>query len=192
MSNQFSHELRFLQDRMDKSTAEIRNLSAEQKTLTQQVESQQAHLRSRQDRKKRLQNLRRAIGEIRDRLDPNLTVNGPLPVLKLGDADAEYMVPEGMNEDDPEEGAEVNVMTAQVNAYNTLLASLATHLTSLKSRDIELENKYRKVVAMCTNVDEDMLDTVLPQLVMAVEHEPEGDMVKVRDFIKRVEAVSAP
>ena len=74
MQSQFSAELRILQDRIDTSTTQIRDLSAEQKALSSEVEARQSLLRARQDRKQRIQNLRRALTEMRDRVLANREV----------------------------------------------------------------------------------------------------------------------
>jgi regulatory protein SWI6 len=196
VSSQFSTELCILQDRIDRSTTEIRNLSTEQKALTQQVETQQNKLRSRQERKQRIQNMRRAVKEIRERIPGSWAAKsgGVLPALALGDADADYLAPKEQLqsvEAEADELPDVPTLVAEVNTYNGLLASLSTHLTSLKSRDTELESKYRKLVALCTNVPEDRVESVLGQLVQAVESEPENDVARVKEFLKRVEAVIA-
>src|SRR4051794_15851643 len=101
-TSQFQSELRLIQERIDRSTIDIQNLSAEQKALSQQVESQQDELRARQDRKQRIQNLRRAIGEIRERLFDPKTNNshGHLPKLSIGDADSDYLAPESPIDDE--------------------------------------------------------------------------------------------
>jgi regulatory protein SWI6 len=182
LSSQFTSELRSLQDRIDKSTSEIRDLSTQQKQLSTQVDAQTIDLRARSERKLRIQNLRRATDEIRDR--SGLT-NKQAPTLAVGDADREYALPDDNALPEPQ------ILNTQLATYNQLLASLNAHLTSLKARDTELEGKYRKVVALCTNVPEERVDDVLQQLVMAVESEPENDVGRVREFLKRVEAVTS-
>jgi ankyrin repeat protein len=185
MQSQFSAEIRLMQDRVDSMTANIQEVSSQQKALSVQVETQQAQVRERQDRKRRLQNLRRAVSDMRERiLGKSGHMNGEagvtLPLLSIGDADADFA------------NASPALISAALPVYKGLNASLAAHLTSLKARDTELEAKYRKVVALCTGVDENKVDSVLPQLVQAVESEPENDVGRVREFLKRVEAVAGP
>ncbi|KAF2668378.1 apses-domain-containing protein [Microthyrium microscopicum] len=191
-SSQFSTELRLLQDRIDKSTHEIRDLSSKQKVLTTQVDAQTAELQGRQERKQRIQNLRRAVGEIRDRIGNSGNARGGIPSLSVGDADSDYLLPDSSAFDlqDPADTPDPQNLNSQIGTYNQLLASLNAHLMSLKARDTELESKYRKVVSLCTGVAEDEVDPVLPQLVQAVESEPENDVGRVREFLKRVEAVT--
>jgi chromosome segregation ATPase len=189
MQSQFSAELRILQDRIDTSTTQIRDLSAEQKALSSEVEARQSLLRARQDRKQRIQNLRRALTEMRDRVLANHShsrdpTKALLPTMALGDADREFQATPDVASDD------LATLNVRLGTYNGLNASLSAHLSSLKARDTELESKYRKVVALCTNVPEVKVDSVLGQLVTAVESERENDVGRVREFLKRVEAVT--
>jgi DNA repair ATPase RecN len=189
MQSQFSAEIRLLQDRIDATTVDIQDISSQQKALSAQVEMQQTQIRARQDRKRRIQNLRRAVKDMRERiLSKSKYMNGEagtLPLLSIGDADADFAL-----QDLPDHLQDAAVLSARLPVYKGLNASLAAHLTSLKARDTELESKYRKVVALCTGVEEDKVDSVLPQLVQAVESEPENDVGRVREFLKRVEAVT--
>jgi regulatory protein SWI6 len=190
MQSQFSAEIRLLQDRIDATTVDIQEISSHQKALSTQVEMQQAQIRGRQDRKRRIQNLRRAVKDMRERIlsnSKNMRVEAgmTLPLLSIGDADADFTIQNTSNH-----GQNSATLNARLPVYKSLNASLAAHLTSLKARDTELEYKYRKVVALCTGVEEDKVDSVLPQLVQAVESEPENDVGRVREFLKRVEAVT--
>jgi hypothetical protein len=60
----------------------------------------------------------------------------------------------------------------------------------LRSRSAELEEKYKKVVSLCTGVEENKVGGLLDGLVKAVESE--GRMVEVnriRDFLRKVDGV---
>jgi regulatory protein SWI6 len=195
MQSSFINELTILQDRADLTTSQIRELSAQQKQLSDHVEISQSRLRTRQERKQRMQNLQRAIGEMKERIGGSNKVNGRVAPASLpfGDADIALAVadPNSVNGAGMHQLPDASTLSARVGAYNTLNAGLAAHLTSLKSRDTELESKYRKVVALCTSVDEHKVDSLLPQLLLAVESEPENDVGRVREFLKRVEAVGS-
>ncbi|KAK5126220.1 transcriptional regulator swi6 [Cryomyces antarcticus] len=76
-------------------------------------------------------------------------------------------------------------------------------IQDLRSKDARLEAQYRKVVSLCTGVQEDEVDDCLPSLIRAVESEkgPVGDgaggvmgpnacpedIGRVRDFLRKVE-----
>jgi len=190
MQSQFSAEIRLMQDRVDGTTADIQDVSSQQKGFSAQTETQQGQTRARQDRKRRNQNLRRAVMDMRERiLSKSNRMNGEagmtLPLLSIGDADADFA-----RQDSSNHAQDPATLNAGLPVYKGLNASLAAHFTSLKARDTELESKYRKVVALCTGVEENKVDSVLPQLVQAVESEPENDVGRVREFLKRVEAVA--
>lgn len=189
MNSQFTAELRLLQDRIDASTLQIRDLSAQQKALSTDVDSKISILRSRIERKQRIQNLHRAISEMRQRNQHNPAHHaGHLPTLSLGDADSDFPTAASV----PLEALPDSVVLGQqVLTYNNLNASLSAHLQSLKARDTALEGKYRKVVSLSTSVPEDRVDSMVGQLLTALESEPENDVGRVREFLKRVEAVTA-
>jgi hypothetical protein len=119
--------------------------------------------------------------------------------MKLGDADKEFSVPTydaSPNTQHQSMGDLLSPQTlqARLNAYNSLNARLSALLTSLRARDGELETKYRKVIALCTGVEEGQVDSVLAQLVQAVESEGDPassgqDVGRVREFLRRVEMV---
>jgi regulatory protein SWI6 len=202
LNSQFAAELRLIQDRIDTHNAQIRDLSAQQKTLSEQIDRVHGTLRTRQDRKQKLQNLRRAVGEMRERLAGRVNAP-PSGKVEIGEADKEFAItmpeaatngdslqspqpvqsPTGLNLPPPA------VLQARLQAYNKFNARLSAHLSTLKARDIELEAKYRKVIALCTNVEEGHVDQLLNQLVMAVESEGDqgSDVGRVREFLRRVE-----
>jgi hypothetical protein len=61
----------------------------------------------------------------------------------------------------------------------------------LREKDGQLEVMYRKVVSLCTKVDEERVDSVLDLLVQALESDPlEGaDVGRVKEFLRKVEGV---
>ena len=83
------------------------------------------------------------------------------------------------------------VLRARSNSYRRINADLAAQAKMLQSQSLELENKLRKVVALCTGVVEERVDEMVGGLCKAVESE-EGDEVevgRVREFLRRVEGV---
>lgn len=61
----------------------------------------------------------------------------------------------------------------------------------LKEKDGQLEVMYRKVVSLCTKVEEERIDGVLESLVAALESDPmDGvEVGRVREFLRKVEGV---
>ena len=189
MQSQFSNELRSVQERVDTTTFQIRELSTQQTTLSTQVETAQARHRARQERKQRIQNFRRAVIDMRDRVGPSKS-NGPRtsstpPLLTVGDADREFSIPNPSSQHSSANLLDTTTLNAHFSTYKSLNASLAAHHMSLKARDTELEHKYRKVVSLCTDVPEANVDSVLPQLVLAVESETENEVGRIREFLNK-------
>jgi hypothetical protein len=212
---QFEAEMRALQDHIDAHNATIRDLSATQKTLTDRLERVHSTIRARAERKQKLQNLRRFVADMKSRLSK--TQNLPdLTKVRVGDADKPFAVPEDSIPPSPsnqlrspetglptpthshsqsfaQSTASAQVLQTRVNAYTSLNARLAAHLTSLKARDSELEGKYRQVIALCTGVASEDVDKMLPSLLAAVESEQggvgtsDGGEMRVREFLRKVD-----
>lgn len=182
-ARQFDAEIRILQDKIDTHTSSIRDISTQQQALSAQVEGIQARKRARDERRQKIENLRRAVAEMRASRSHHKS-NGSRSNInaRLGDADAEFGATGTMSE-----------LQARVTAYASLNGRLSEYLTGLRRRDGELEAKYRRVIALCTGAEEEKVDAVLGQLVLAVESEGEGaggqDVGRVREFLRRVEMV---
>lgn len=62
---------------------------------------------------------------------------------------------------------------------------------ALKGRSRDVEQKYRRVIAICTSVPEDEVDAVVDGLLKAAESESDQlDPGRVRRFLGGVEAVA--
>lgn len=103
-----------------------------------------------------------------------------------------------------------STLRAHLDAYKIQTTSLNRTHAQLEKRSTHFEQQYRKIVALCTGVPEGSVEANLDELVAAVESEGFGeiapgatnaaagraqqarrdvDMGKVRDFLRRVEAV---
>lgn len=85
----------------------------------------------------------------------------------------------------------LGVLRSRLEAYAKNNASLAARSKALKQKDGELEAMYRKVVSLCTGVEEGRVDEVVGGLVAAVESETADgvDVGRVREFLRKVEGV---
>ena len=83
------------------------------------------------------------------------------------------------------------ILRARVAAYNVNNEQLAAQSAKLKARSGELETRYRRVISLCTGVEENRVEEMLPALVAAVESENSDGMevARVREFLKKVEGV---
>lgn len=80
------------------------------------------------------------------------------------------------------------VLKARVRGYRHNDDSLRDKAARLHDRSSDLEEKFRRVVALCTGVDEDKVDSLLEGLVQAVESDPgEVDTARVTSFLRKVD-----
>ena len=81
------------------------------------------------------------------------------------------------------------VLKARLIAYRKNNARLETLAKSLQSQSSELEAQLRKVVSLCTGVEENKVDEMVDGLSIAVESEGGEDVevARVREFLRRVE-----
>lgn len=85
------------------------------------------------------------------------------------------------------------LLRARIRAYRTNEQHLKDFSQELQSRSIDLEHKFRRVISLCTDVDESRVDSLLEQLVQAVESDPgEVDMSRVAGFLRKVDGSAPP
>lgn len=85
------------------------------------------------------------------------------------------------------------VLSARVNAYTTHNETLEARARQLKARSSELEERYRKMVSLCTGVQEEKIDEMLGPLSQAVmsEQSERVELNRVRDFLRMVHGVES-
>jgi len=232
-SMQFTQEARLKQDSIDRTNDLITQLSSQQKQEQQRLEHLRNRLRLRQDRAKRIANLKRWLEPQRHMLSVNAGVAELQEKRMIGYADAEgagFLVNE---EDLPFELRQVgetlirhasdgpsylstpipldpasfsnhqtsphltristSVLRHRLDTYTHANAALLTRSRKLKEKDGQLEQMYRKVVSLCTKVEESRIEECLESLVAALDSE-EGEGVevgRVREFLRKVEGVEA-
>jgi regulatory protein SWI6 len=72
------------------------------------------------------------------------------------------------------------VLKARLKGYRANEGVLKDKAVKLHDRSTDLEEKFRRVVALCTGVKEDKVDSLLEGLVQAVESDPgEVDTARV-------------
>jgi predicted nuclease with TOPRIM domain len=82
----------------------------------------------------------------------------------------------------------VTVLRARIKAYTTNEDNLREIASKLHDKSTDLEDKFRRVVSLCTGVDEDRIDSLLEGLVQAVESDPgEVDTARVSSFLRKVD-----
>jgi hypothetical protein len=203
------------QTAVDELHSQLRDASRELGEQRQLLERYQKEANEREARKLKTANLMRAYEEERGRLQQlqsqygqNMSGN---PDLQLGEADQGLTI--------PDEAAKVlsslnpsphqplvidrnqrqilantlppaHVLRARLAAYKANNQAMEESVRDLQSKSSELAGKYRKVIGLCTGVDEEDVDKHLENLLRAVESEhTDVELHRVRDFLTRVEAV---
>ncbi|MCJ1282168.1 transcriptional regulator swi6 [Xylographa opegraphella] len=204
----FRTEVQSKQARIDQTHAKLRETSILLSDEKRRLEDLQRKVDKRKEMQQRVTNLRRVNEEQKMQLTRSGS-NGSNKIrldVKIGDADA------GLNIDvaslpstsgsepfqvPPQQHAylssleRVEVLRARVTAYQAHNAGLEEYTAQMKSRSVEMEKKLRRVVALCTHVDESKLDTLIDGLITAVEGEKGQNLEvgRVREFLRKVEGV---
>nr|OQO16626.1 hypothetical protein B0A51_16073 [Rachicladosporium sp. CCFEE 5018] len=179
---------------IDRLNAQIREFSAIQTTELERLRETQSRVKARGERQARLANLNR------------FKISKPQASLSqataLGDADT-AILPADLIAILPNADAAFSPQLAtalpstaflrqNIQVYHNNNALLQRQDAELRSRSLELEGLYRKVVSLCTDVEEGRVEEALPSLVQAVESERggmrgEGEVGRVREFLRRVD-----
>ncbi|KAF2730977.1 apses transcription factor-like protein [Polyplosphaeria fusca] len=227
-SMQFTQEARLKQDTIDRTNEQIAQLSAIQKTEQQRLDGVRARIRARQDRAKRIANLRKWIDVQRHQLSvtqPSANLKErkrighadtegaglivqpndlPPEVRSTGDhlihkaSDGPMYISTPLPSDMPILATQTATLIANLPSVQTLRHRLEVYVMNnykladkskkLKEKDGQLEQMYRKVVSLCTKVDEQRIDGVLEGLVLALDSDPlDGvEVGRVKEFLRKV------
>lgn len=210
----FATELREKQEDLDKTNLCLKEAGttlAEERRRLQEV---QARSREKHELEQKIANLNRYNAELRKELSQpsGQATNGVPENVAIGEADkgldfdgraasVEQMFPNGEETIDPNGPLSpqqtgflsslerVDVLRGRVKAYQTHNADLEDQAHKLKSMSHELEERYRKIVSICTGVEVNKVDEMLSNLVEAVVTEQKENMEldKVRDFLRLVQ-----
>lgn len=199
---EFTSEIQAKQTVIDSIHAELREASAQLGEEQRRLERLQARAKEREERKQKTANLQKAAEEEQFRLSQIQQQHGHMAngdgQMRLGDADKAFSplpagIPSGAVLHDPHLAASLpsaSILRARLNAYITNNEALEAEVRNLKGNSRKLEAKYRRIISLCTRVEEDKIDGVLNNLYRAVDSE-HGDveLVRVREFLQKVEGV---
>lgn len=207
---QFQAELQKKQETIDSKTEEIRGIATEHAQTLTDFEKLELRARERSERQQKIANLKRSIKEQREKAQARGLLNAEgaiaeepaVPKVDLaGLPDAAEDAEMGGIDSKDQQGLEkplssfalglpaAEKLQAQLEAYRANNQQLEGQVSTLRSRSLEIENQYRRIVTMCTGVEEGRVDEMLENLVQAVESEPSGhvDVGRVRDFLRKAE-----
>ncbi|TQS36024.1 hypothetical protein Golomagni_03537 [Golovinomyces magnicellulatus] len=210
---EFSTEMKKKQNIIDDLHS---NLRAESGVLGQRrrlFESLQAEQHKVDTRNLKIKNLTRACDKEKSRLlqmNPHQDQLGDENMFELGDADKDFKISEealdvlskiNLNQEKPPDLTDsqrkslasslppADVLRARVNAYTSINEALENSVLDLKSKDSELTRKYRKIISLCTGIDENRVEGSIDSLVRSLESEHDDvELGRVRKFLSRVEA----
>ncbi|KAI1824044.1 hypothetical protein F4861DRAFT_279558 [Xylaria intraflava] len=192
-SNGFQANIKKKQADLDSLHATLRSTSTQLNDARRTQESLQAAARSQLLTRQRIFNLTRGREEEQKRLAKLEQSQGPLDESSTSwEADIQSLpILDGQGERrDDGTIPSATVLRARIQALKNRTELTRRGVASLKSRSKDIEIKYRKVVALCTGISEDEVDTVLDGLVRAVESEKgELEIGRVRRFLGGVDTI---
>ena len=206
----FQSEIKEKDDILNKTNAALKesgsSLIEEKKRLDELTQRAQA----KEELEQKIKNLRRFTQELRDQISSTSKVQDN---VQVGEADkgldldgrihkVDQLFPGGVQDLGNNLNQEqitlltslerAEVLTGRVQAYQTHNALLENEARGLRGRSKELEEKYRKIISLCTGTPEERVDDLLEQLVQAVISEQKDmassvDLTRVRDFLRMVQ-----
>lgn len=198
--------LRQRTEQIDALNAQIQEFSASQKAELEKVMEMKEKVRSRSERQARIAKLKSVISEKRRRphKEDSKEVEEEIQPKWLEDVNALEILsfdssPDGTSGPNTLQRSYLSStplpsppqLRSLTKAYEEHNHTLRTHSDALASRSAELEGMYRKVVSLCTGVEEGKVEESLGGLVAAVESEQGGmgvqEVGRVREFLRRVE-----
>jgi DNA repair exonuclease SbcCD ATPase subunit len=214
---QFATEIRLKQESINSVHSSLREASSALGEEKRRLGELQAKVSENADLDQKIANLRRSAAELRAKLAQNKKTDStskPLNNIRVGEADAgleitpqlariETNLDKMVNGDggnpipylEPEQLALIAalpsppILRARIQAYKADIDSLILNAKKLKSRSSELENCYRKIISLCTGVEEEKVEELLGNLLQAVmsegKEDGEGDReVRIRGFLE--------
>ncbi|KAI0467701.1 hypothetical protein F4859DRAFT_506628 [Xylaria cf. heliscus] len=193
-SNGFQTEVKKKQSDLDSLHATLRSTSTQLNDARKKLESLQAAARAQLLTRQKVINLTRGREEEKKRLAKIEQSQGPLDESSISWEANLQSLPELSSQGEQRDDGSIpsaTILRARIQALKNRTDLTRTGVASLKSRSKDIEIKYRKVVALCTGILEDDVDTVLDGLVRAVESEKgELEVSRVRRFLGGVDSVA--
>jgi regulatory protein SWI6 len=211
----FTSELREKQELLDNTNKALKDSSNALVEERRQLEELQAKAREKEELKQKTQNLKRSATELRSEISQGQPeMNGVMDNVTIGEADkgldfdgrleeVQHLFPAGDPSPrdllTPEQIAflssldleRAEVLNGRVQAYQQHNDALEQQTRELKSKSRELEERYKKIVSLCTKVDVENVDHVLDSLLQAVvsEQKENVELGRVREFLRMVQGV---
>lgn len=189
LQNLHESQIRGQQAYFDQQRAELKRLSAEREKKRRELNAARGRAQQRTMRKLKIANLKNAI--IKKRADLNARGIQVWHAPKPGEPVPDGAKLAGMEIKDGDPLPPPSVLRSWINALNEVNEKNAKRLAELQSRNWGHECTAKRIVSMCTGVDEAQLDEAAPRLMTALESEGDQpvDLEKLRQFLLDVEGI---
>ena len=211
----FAAEMKEKKDVLDKTNAALKESGSSLAEERRRLDEAQAKVREKEELEQKINNLRQASAKLRTELnqsqmdapiqesvavgqaDKGLDLDGQLPMVAQlfpdGETDPMTMTQEQAHFLSCLERSEV--LSGRAKVYQRHNQQLEQMAKTLKARSAELEERYKKIVSLCTGADEDKVDELLDHLVQAVISEQKemsgnSQLGRVREFLRMVQGSS--
>ena len=205
----FRSELQTKQSLIDQTHVKLRESTASLAEERRVLAELQRKSDERKALRQRIANLRRANEQKRVILSANSRSGSKASDIrtdiKVGEADAgleidttvlgnpqESFVPTPQKREYLATLPSTAVLNARTIAYRKHNTRMEAEVKNLQSQSSGLENQLRKVVSLCTGVEESRVDEMVDGLSAAVASEGGDDVEvgRVREFLRRVEGIA--
>ncbi|KAL9114501.1 MAG: hypothetical protein Q9227_001582 [Pyrenula ochraceoflavens] len=205
----FNKEISEKQEKVEKINAKLREASSGFRLERKSLEELQARVSEKNELQRKIGNLGRSASDLRNQItkanskvritedihigeaDKGLDLEGSLPAVASmfsDDMDLSGSLSQEQKSLLPMlERAEV--LAGRVKAYQQHNQGLETQSQQLRKMSRELEERYRKMIVSCLQIDPNEIDEKLPALLLALQSEQKErlDMARVRDFLRMVQ-----
>jgi sugar diacid utilization regulator len=210
----FTSEMKEKKEVLDKTNAALKESGTSLADERRRLDEARGQVREKEELEQKIHNLRQAATKLRAELsemerstptiqdhvvvgeaDKGLDLDGQLPLVGQLFPDGEVTDPGSMSQEQANflgslERAEV--LSGRVKVYQRHNAQLEQTAKTLKARSGELEERYKKIVSLCTGAAEDKVDGLLDHLVQAVISEQKemsnnSQLGRVREFLRMVQ-----
>ncbi|KTW30228.1 hypothetical protein T552_00706 [Pneumocystis carinii B80] len=201
LDKEFYNEIHKKQALIDLAYAQLRDATRTLAELRKNLENSRAQASYLADIQQKCRNIERAINDetlyYYNYSDPSFKPNKEITDISANtfnekiDPDAPFAVDISfldVNDQDSPLYISIPILRARISAYQKNAKTLSSLATSLRGRSSELENKCRRVVSLCTGVEESKVDSLLEGLLQAVESDDHQgvDMVRLSGFLKLI------
>ena len=209
----FQAEMKEKNEVLDKTNAALRESGSSLAEEKKRLEDLRSRTREREELHQKIGNLRRGVDAIRSQLAKDQPASPVQSSVQVGEADKgldlggqlglleQYYPGSGIDPGMPLNQDQANilavleraaVLSGRVKAYQDHNNGLENKTKELKARSHELEDRYKKIVSLCTGADAERVDELVDGLVQAViseqkEMSDNNELGRVREFLRLVQ-----